>query len=298
MADLPSPKKLIAEITLTNELVWDNRINQYLIDDWLSNFQGDVFDDVEYEKSLALWLLTNFVFYNESEVNHLCKTVYTDFIHKQLENTTAQDVDVALNQIHAQTMFTGIGEVGESGAMVMYLFRTVNNIGIHDIQPSARVDFDRIVFVDDVTLSINQYSQVWKYLKDQIKVYNDKDIHLITLVASEDAIEFLGSKGVSVTNAITLNEHSRAFYKKSYVFQLNSDHRSNAKKLCKHYGKKCLPSDPLGYSNSQYLFGFYYNIPDNTLPIIWSSQNNWKPIFRRYHKNYQGTNSNELGHFV
>ena len=64
------------------------------------------------------------------EVNHLCKTVYADFIHKQLENTTVEDVDVALDQIHAQTMFTGLGKVGESGAMVMYLFRTANNIGI------------------------------------------------------------------------------------------------------------------------------------------------------------------------
>lgn len=298
MADLPSTEEIIAQITLTNELVWGNRINQNLIDDWLSNFQGEVFDDLEYEKSLALWLLTNFVFYNEHEVNHLCKTVYADFIHKQLENTTREDVDVALDQIHAQTMFTGLGKVGESGAMVMYLFRTANNIGIGDIQPSTRENFETIVFVDDVTLSKNQNSQAWKNLNKQIKDYNDKDIHLITLVASEDAIEFLESKGVSVTNAITLDEHSRVFYKNSYVFHLNGEHRSSAKKLCEHYGKKCLPSDPLGYSKSQYLFGFYYNIPDNTLPIIWSSQNNWKPIFRRFHKNYQGTNSNELGHFV
>ena len=298
MVNLPSPEEIITEITLTNELVWGNRINQNLIDEWLSNFQGDVFCNLEYEKSLALWLLTNFVFYNEYEVNHLCKTVYADFIHKQLENTTSEDVDVALNQIHAQTMFTGLGKVGESGAMVMYLFRTANNIGIGDIQPSTRENFDTIVFVDDVTLSKNQNSQAWKYLNNQIKDYNDKDIHLITLVASEDAIKFLESKGVSVTNAITLNEHSRAFYTNSDVFHLNKEHRPNAKKLCEHYGKKCLPSYPLGYSNGQYLFGFYYNIPNNTLPIIWSSQNNWKPIFRRYPKNYQGTNSNELGHFV
>ena len=72
-------------------------------------------------------------------------------------------------------------------------------------------DFETIVFVDDVTLSKNQNSQAWKNLNKQIKDYNDKDIHLITLVASEDAIEFLESNRVSVTSAITLMntaEHS------------------------------------------------------------------------------------------
>ena len=28
--------------------------------------------------------------------------------------------------------------------------------------------------------------------------------------------------------------------------------------------------NPLGYQDSELAFGFYYNIPDNTLPIFWA----------------------------
>ena len=37
-------------------------------------------------------------------------------------------------------------------------------------------------------------------------------------------------------------------------------------------------------ANGQYCFGFSYNIPNNSLPIFWSSSNGWKPIFYRKEK--------------
>ena len=296
MTDLPPQEDLLAEIVLTNELVWDRRLNQIQIDDWLSNFRGDVFE-ADYERSLALWLLVNFVLYNEREVNHLCKVVYRDYVHK-LVRVSSKSTGDALNDIHARTMYASLGKPSESGAMLMYLFRTANSIGIRDILPSTRVNFDNIAFVDDVALSKNQNSQAWLYLQQQIANYPNKNIHLLTLVASEDAIDFLSTKGVTVTNAITLTNESKAFDQNSYVFHLNADHRMSAKQLAEHYGQICYPSSPLGYSDGQYLFGFFYNVPDNTLPIIWSSKNKWKPILRRIHKNYRGTDSSELGLFV
>ena len=298
MSNFPCQEKLLSTITLTNEVVWKNRVNQSNVDEWLSNFQGEVFC-LEYEKSLALWLLSNFVFYNDYEVNHLCKAVYAKYLHKRLISSLHRSIDEGLNKIHSRTIFTALGEQGESGSMILYLFRTANNIGIRDTRPHSRVDYDSIVFIDDVTLSIKNNSQAWRYLSCQKQTFKNKNIHIITLIASVEAIEFLESKNISVTNAITLNENSKTFEKESYVFQLvDEKHRINAKKFAKHYGKKCCPSDPLGYSDSQYLFGFYFNVPDNTLPIIWSNQNGWKPIFPRAHKNYHFTKSDELGYFV
>ena len=297
MSDLPNIEDLLSEITITNEIVWKNRINKTLIDEWLSNYQGEVFD-IEYEKILALWLLSNFVFYNEFEVSHLCKTAYTDYLHKRLYDVSIPSVEDGLNAIHSRTMFTSLGKVGESGSMILYQFRTANNIGVGNIQPSARTDYDTIVFLDDVTLSSHSNSQAWTYLNRQLGKYPNKNVHLITLLASETAIDFIENNGISVTNAITLNEYSKVFNNQSYAFHLNGDLRNDAMKFAQHYGSKCLPDAPLGHANSQYLFGFYYNIPDNTLPIIWSGKHGWKPIFRRAHKNYSQTNSDELGHFV
>ena len=48
--------------------------------------------------------------------------------------------------------------------------------------------------------------------------------------------------------------------------------------------------NPLGYKNGEYAFGFFYNTPDNTLPIFWGTNNGWCPIFKRYDKNYKRKN--------
>jgi hypothetical protein len=40
----------------------------------------------------------------------------------------------------------------------------------------------------------------------------------------------------------------------------------------------------LGYKDSQALLSFPYNPPNNTVPIIWSTKSNWKPIFPRSEK--------------
>jgi len=298
--ELPSKEELLKEIMLTNELVWNGRIGKDDINDWLTNFKGEVFDK-DYEESLALWLLTNFVFYNEHEVKHLCRTVYRQYLHWRLLREEDDNIDDLLNILNENTMFTSLGKVGESGAMILYAFRTTNDIGKRDIvavSGKARSGTKHIVYIDDVTLSDDEDSQAWMYLEDEVGKYPDSEIHLITLLASDKAIDFLADKGIKVINAITLTDHNKAFNVDSDIFILNCDHRDNAKKFAEYYGAKCHPEDPLGHSNGQYLFGFHYNVPDNSLPIIWSKKDGWRPIFERFHKNYGKTRLSDLGHFI
>ena len=54
----------------------------------------------------------------------------------------------------------------------------------------------------------------------------------------------------------------------------------------------------LGYNNDAYAFGFFYNTPDNTLPIFWSDHGDWKPIMKRYDKKYTNGGYHELGAYV
>ena len=45
--------------------------------------------------------------------------------------------------------------------------------------------------------------------------------------------------------------------------------------------------------------GTYYNTPNNTLPIFWSDENSWQPIFQRYNKKYTNNSSVRIGgHYV
>lgn len=51
------------------------------IQEWLSNFKGEVFEE-KLEQQLALWLLCNYTFYNQEDVRHLCKILYNTFFHQ------------------------------------------------------------------------------------------------------------------------------------------------------------------------------------------------------------------------
>ncbi len=41
---------------------------------------------------------------------------------------------------------------------------------------------------------------------------------------------------------------------------------------------------PTGYGGIGALLVFYYNTPNTTLPIVWSSLNGWIPLFRRVNR--------------
>ena len=67
--------------------------------------------------------------------------------------------------------------------------------------------------------------------------------------------------------------------------------------LCNYYGMEIVNKElsaaeiymkryPLGFANGQHMFGFYYNTPDNILPIFWCKSSNWSPAFVRYGKIY------------
>ena len=53
--------------------------------------------------------------------------------------------------------------------------------------------------------------------------------------------------------------------------------------MCRHYGTDLLPGHELGFDDGQLLIGFFHNVPDNTLPVIWQRQAApipWVPAFQ------------------
>ncbi len=295
---LPLKEELIKQIRLTSEIVWKKDLTMKDISDWLANFKGEVFTK-EYEDRLALWLLANFVYYNENEVKHLCRTLYTDFIHKLVvEQTGESSVEEKYKNILKKSRFYNLGVPGESSGYILYYFRQENKLPLRkfisrlDDLPS---EVDTIVFIDDVALSIGDKDnggkgcQVHEYLeklRNQYKSLKDKRVIILTFIASSAAIEYLNSQNIEVVNCITLDLRHKCFDDDSMVFNYFTEHLKNAEKFAKHYGTKISPHHPLGYKDGQFLFGFFYNTPDNTLPIFWSEYNNWAPIRKRYSKNY------------
>jgi len=154
-------------------------------------------------------------------------------------------------------------------------------------------DIKNIIVIDDVTLSAGKKGQMYKFWKDAKRKYPDKKFFLLVLISSDKSYKYLTNLGVEVISAITLDGRDKCFSKKSQIFSpFSGKFVAEAKKFAEHYGKKIGVTDPLGYNNSEFNFGFYYNTPDNTLPIFWGQINDWHPIVKRYHKNYSESTFN------
>ena len=82
---LPSYEILINTLRKTLSTAWHiNNIHEIGINKWLSNFVGDALcakgvkreEAINLERQIALFLLCNFIYYNEEEVNHLMKNIF------------------------------------------------------------------------------------------------------------------------------------------------------------------------------------------------------------------------------
>jgi hypothetical protein len=263
------------------------------IENWLENFKGEVFE-LEYERRLALWLLSHFTYYNKSEVNHLCKVLYLDLIHLIVKNIdlSLTTIDETINSFFSIANVISAEETSGSGGFIAYIFRQVNDLPIRGLFNFSLENIgnaiENIIVIDDVTLSVGKAGQKYKFWEKARKLYPNKNFYLLTLIATESSIlDLYDTFKITVVSSIKLDDRDRCFSKESDTFSSFPELTESAQKFATHYGNKIGIVSPLGYNDGQYTFGFYYNTPDNTLPIFWGQKNGWTPILKRYHKNYK-----------
>ena len=116
--------------------------------------------------------------------------------------------------------------------------------------------------------------------------------YYLALVATRNGIERTKDEtGFEIICPQILDNEYRVFHDRSLIFP-EADLRKIAKEVFEEYGRKLAGRNhALGYQNSQSLLGFHHNIPDNTLPVIWSEEvwresQRWQPLFKRIQKVY------------
>ena len=77
-----------------------------------------------------------------------------------------------------------------------------------------------------------------------------------------------------------LDDSNKAFEDSSKLFTSPGE-RYSARAICYHHGSAIEKNAPLGFDNSQALVVFPNTIPNNSLPILWSENKNWKALFPR-----------------
>ncbi len=278
-------------IRKTSIVAWQKEISEDKIDKWLENYDGSFFKDKANERKLALWLLAHFTYYSKVDVRILCKKLYDQYIHEKIQQCRGKDISQSINDIVANTLFVGLGNDSESGNNILYYFRQENQLSKKNFDLEEK-PYENLVYVDDVTIS---GEQALRYIR--LRKIKAKNTYVATLIATEKAIKRL-TENRNISKAIAtviLDKRDKAFSDESYVFSDNRIHdiRQIARDFCKLYGSKAIKNCEdmgdysLGFDDGQYMIGFEYNTPDNTLPIFWGMGENWNPLFKRYPKVYR-----------
>jgi len=201
----------------------------------------------------------------------------------------------------SKTRFLGVGNPSESGTHLLYYFRQENSLGkeyfINTHETTSRNSesgeleirdktIKEYVFIDDLCGSGTQACDYSKDVVAEIKALNPSaKVSYYVLFAMKDGINKVKneSKFDVVDCVYELDDSFKCFSSSSRHYSAENL-KVRGKNIASKYGRN-LFCDALGYSDCQLLLGFLHNTPDNTLPIIWSSDN-WKPIFKRYNKDY------------
>ena len=135
---LPSVDMLWNTIRKTIRTAWNiNYLHENGIKKWLNNFTGEALSSPELskekakqlEQQVALFLLCNFVYYNELEIKHLIKLMFEKYIHYLLnENGDTFINDSTIDKVIKDSAFSPLGNKSESSSYMLYLFRQINEL--------------------------------------------------------------------------------------------------------------------------------------------------------------------------
>ncbi|API56107.1 hypothetical protein BMW22_29705 (plasmid) [Rhizobium leguminosarum] len=305
---------MVNKLKKLTETTWHGRILEPDINRWVSQFAKA--PDIDTDEQLhALYLLGNFIYFGQTEIRELLKSLYRELfrtpaihaIRRAHGDTTDWNLlETEFDKYQSTTRFLGVGNPSESGVHLLYYFRQENDLPrslfIHSHQifsrdtsasvPALRVrneDIETYVFIDDLCGSGTQAAEYSQDIVEPLrKLKPDVKIHYLILFATADGLKAIRDlKQYDNVTAIYELDHSFSSLEPASRIFSHPDtpfDRAKVKATCEKYGSNLWAAHPLGYKNGQLLLGFNHNTPDNSLPIFWRETSTWRPIFKRYHK--------------
>lgn len=202
-----------------------------------------------------------------------------------------------------KTNFWNLHEIflfGENAEIIGLRNHKENNFN----QEEVSYPINNYIFIDDLSGSGTQATDYFLYdtsinIVKKITEYNKSArIFYFTLISTEKArkkFKEVGLENIIIKSIFELDETYKVFNDASRYFNpykeetpLHIQEREYSKLISeKNFNKLLLnPIYKYGYNDSQLLLSFFYNTPDNTLPIFWVENEQWNSIFKRYDKIY------------
>jgi hypothetical protein len=310
-----SESQLIQKLKALNESLWDDQLRWPRVQEWLTNFAPSEGDVPSRERLHAMFLLSHFTFFNTAAIRELLRALFRDLIrypvieHIRRANNNSTDVAFLHKRFDAELeamRFVGTGNPSDSGNHLLYYFRQENQldrslfVSAHQLldadDPTGRAVRDgrisRLVFLDDFCGSGRQATDYSKGVIEKLKTAaGNVEARYHVLFATLDGLETIRKKtqfDVS-TSVCELDPSFRSLSEGSRYFRNapSGIERDFARAMCLKYGQLINPKSPLGFGKCELLIGFEHNIPNNTLPIIWSEGHErrpWIPALKRHRK--------------
>jgi hypothetical protein len=265
-----------------------NMLSEERIKAWLNQF-------VDYpNQRLAFKLLQNIRYYGNSAIRlklHEAHAIVTRGILTKLEQGKRKRGDILVSYHD---------HIAKSGCTYANLYADENGIYIENIIEKGKIgekienfkknDIQALVFIDDF---IGTGNSAKEYLSE---IYNT---HRISIETSKIKVFFIAIAGyvvgkenidremekigfdIKIHICDPLTDVDQAFNPMSTIFQSEKD-RLAIQNLSITWGTKLEPRQPLGYGGCQSLVVFENSCPNNTLPIFWSEDYSWYPLFKRH----------------
>ena len=302
---------LVQKLKALTQYLWSDMVNWPMIAEWLKNFpEGQA--GGQNERLHGAFLLSQFMYFGIREMRELLKALYRDVYKYPIveRHRRSHSDSVDCKQLNAlfeaelqQTRFLGVGNPSESGTHLLYYFRQENGlprrlfINGHEVfdrtggtaTPRLKEpDIRHYVFIDDFCGSGTQATRYSASLVADIKRLNpETHVSYYVLFSTARGIERVkaGTAFDDVACVCELDETFRCFSETSRYFRntVEAIDKEFAEAMCRNYGADLLPGHELGYDDGQLLIGFFHNVPDNTLPVIWKRQSEpipWVPRFQ------------------
>ena len=246
------------------------------------------FDNEDYD--LALRIVKNLNVIGSKDLEQSLEVAYSKLMRKAIEKGT--------HISNRNTIFAGMGEDGKSGSMISYHFRLINELSEENFLNEESVKFfasgmiQNIVLIDDVLSSGTQASKEIHNITEKFLPLGIQNIFVLTVCGFRSGIKHVEEKTKAhVFSAFEYGEEDTVISLDSKFYEgIPHEQRKGILNRIEHYGSICARKMPLGYGKIGALLVFYYNTPNNTLPVIWGSQNGWIPLFRRVNR-INGINS-------
>lgn len=261
-----------------------NSVSQIQVINWLKNFKEEEWD-------MALKVLESLKYFTINDIIYEFDASLKKIISDAPENSFF--------------FLHGLGEFGKSGSSLIYYiqktptyidnkdrFKTLSHV--NKLKNQGVNSNNYLILIDDIIGTGESLVTYFNHnIKQQLKKSNDTlNVIILCLAYMQEASEYINDE---INNLKVYGTgYKKAFASGSSVFGYRPK-MLPIRQLCYEYGLelfkiydrnlKEMISHPLGYNKSQSLIIFAHSVPNNTLPIIWSSKNNWYPLFPRASRN-------------